>query len=152
MNNEIEINAFLMKYAGSCPKGDDHERPIITTVTFGRYEEPSSVMLEVQGSPVRGRALVTFRLPPRRFEEDAGAKYGDHCWWNAKVYLFDNQGAVKRSPRHYKITRMIVQHAEAAAIQAYEDQCQQCHGSHTHATLRIAVSAFFQSLSKLLKP
>jgi hypothetical protein len=126
MNNEIEteINKILMKHARSGRIREAKERPLVSTVTFGRYEEPSSVMLEVQGSPVRGRALVIFRHPPRRVEEHAGGRYGDHCWWNAQVYLFDNPGAVKRSPRHYRITRLIVQHAEAAAIQAYKDRCQ----------------------------
>lgn len=53
----FEIQQYLMSQAGFSITSDE-ERSLITTFCRGYYRQISSCIIEVEGSPVRGRALV----------------------------------------------------------------------------------------------
>jgi hypothetical protein len=53
----FEIQKYLMSQAGYGITSDE-ERSLITTFCEGYYRQISSCVIEVEGSPVRGRALV----------------------------------------------------------------------------------------------
>ena len=132
MNNEIqtEIVKILMKISGTTNMSEASERPLIATVSFAIYGEPSSVMLEVEGSPVRGSALITFNKAPQKSDQRGRQTHDEWSWYNAKVTVFGynsrhNQVAKTINPANNKNARKIIRYAEDIAIQGYQESLGQ---------------------------
>jgi len=53
----LKIQKYLMEKAGYSLSSND-PRKLITTFSRGYYGQVSSCLIEVEGSPVRGRALI----------------------------------------------------------------------------------------------
>ena len=60
MKTEAEISAYLERQLYGCPTID---RPLYVAFGRGHYEEISSAVIEVEGSPTRGMAVIRGRCP-----------------------------------------------------------------------------------------
>lgn len=56
--NARKIQSYLMEKMGYGASAEGHDRKLISSICCGYYGKPSSVIIEVEGSPVRGRALI----------------------------------------------------------------------------------------------
>lgn len=112
MGTTSEIQEILMEHAGWPIRSRREDRDVIVTVSSGYYGEPGSVMIVVEGSPIRGWAMVRFRRPPRY------NSHRENIWRSASLYLFDRNGKASRqlkAARDMK-ARKVIEFAAMAAL------------------------------------
>ena len=112
LGTTLEIQEILREHAGWSIRNRREDGYVVVTVSAGHYGEPGSVVIEVEGSPIRSWALVRFRRPPRPNSRR------EDIWRNASLYLFDRNGKASRqlkAARDLK-ARKVIEYAAMAAL------------------------------------
>lgn len=103
LNTYEEVSVFLMKKSGFCEK---KPRGLVFSVCKGYYGTPSSVLIEVVGSPVRGRCLV---FGCRISHGNLNQRYEVSIWEeNNIVRTYRNKKAVNNQNKASSIFNKIV--------------------------------------------
>lgn len=98
MKTETEIAEYLQALCGK-PAGVD--RPLVISIGLGCYGEPSSAIIEVEGSPPKGMAIVRSESP---LTDDRHVARPDAVVWQVWVLGIGQKLQKLRNDSHMAIS------------------------------------------------
>ncbi len=101
-NTEIEISKYLKEKKG---QGGGEHRPLIVSISNGNYGRPSSAIVEVEGSPTKGMAIL--RLGAVSLDDERLIETGGY-----EVWILERGMKMKKLPSLGPASKKIVKYVQ----------------------------------------
>ena len=99
---EEEISVYLKQKKG---QGGGEARPLVVSVCNGNYGRPSSAIVEVQGSPTKGMAIV--RIGSGSLDDERLIESGGYTVW-----ILECGSKMRRLPDRGETSKKIVRYVQ----------------------------------------